>query len=265
VPSLAPSLLKRTENWTTLSSPPPLLRGEVHFWRVLVPETEGIPAHWAGLLTAEERASAARKRIPLDARRTLTSRACLRLLLARYLAVRPDAIAFTANATGKPRIAAPAVAPTLEFNVSHSGAWVVFAFARGLPLGVDVECHRELEFSELVNSFFSPEERATWATIPSADHLGAFFSAWTRKEAYLKAIGVGLSKSLDSFTIAFDSGPTSELIWCASDASAPQRWVIASIDLAPDHACALAVPSAVTALHAFTFDTEPPSGRRSSV
>jgi 4'-phosphopantetheinyl transferase len=257
VPALVPSLLKRTEGWPTVSFPPPLFSGEVHLWRVVVPREDCIPSHWLGLLTAEEQARVACKRIPLDARRTLTSRVCLRLLLGRYLGVPPVSVAFAANANGKPMLAAPPPSPTLEFNVSHSGDWVVLAFARELPLGVDVECHRELEFSELVNSFFSPRERETWSTVPFADHTRAFFSAWTRKEAYLKALGLGLSKSLDSFSVTFGFGANSELVSCDSDASAPQRWRIVPVDLAPGYACALAVGPAASGLHTFTFEPTP--------
>lgn len=249
-----PPLLKTTSKWTSFSSPPPLLSGEVHVWRVVVPGVDRTPPHWLGLLTAEEQARAAGKRIPLDARRTLTSRACLRLLLGSYLDVPPASVAFTANATSKPQIATPFAASPLEFNVSHSGDWVVLAFARGLPLGIDVEEHRELEFSEIVNAFFSPPEREIWSTVPLPDHTSAFFSAWTRKEAYLKALGLGLFKALDSFSVAFGPDPSSGLVWCASDASAPQRWRIASIDLAPSYSCALAVGSAASALQTFTFD-----------
>ena len=224
-----------------------------------MPEADRVPAHWLGLLTAEEQERVARKRIPLDARRTLTSRACLRLLLGSYLEVPPAAVALASNANGKPRLADPPEAATLEFNVSHSGDWVVLAFARGLPLGVDVECHRELEFGELVNSFFSAQERETWSTVPAAEHTRAFFSAWTRKEAYLKALGLGLSKPLDSFAITFDFDAAAQLEWCATDPSAAQRWRIVSVDIAPGYACALAVESAVTAIHTFTFERQGPA------
>ena len=262
MPLVAPSLLKRTGDWTTLSTPPPLLSGEVHLWRVLVPDADRVPRDWPGLLTAEEQARVASKRIPHDARRTLTSRACLRLLLGRYLDSSPASVVISATTAGKPQLVAPSTPATLEFNVSHSGDWVVLAFARGLPLGVDVECHRELEFSQLVNSFFSPHEREMWSALPAADHTRAFFSAWTRKESYLKALGLGLSKPLDSFSVAFGVEPASELVWCASDASAPQRWIIVPVDLAPRYACAVAVGSAAVALHTFTFDPQSTRGAR---
>jgi len=248
-PRLPPGLA-----WSLRASPPPLHRGEAHLWRVRVPATGGIPAGWRELLTPEERARADRKRVPLDARRTLASRACLRLLLGHYLQTDPAEIALTANAAGKPQLASGAAGTVpLEFNVSHSGDWLVLAFSRGLPLGVDVEEERELEFDDLVRSFFSPPERAAWTGLPAAARRRAFFSAWTRKEAYVKALGLGLLKPLDSFAVA--CGPDDErgLIWCASDDTAPQRWQIVPVAVAPGYACALAVDTAATALHTFAF------------
>lgn len=253
--------MRRTANWITLAVPPPLQQGDVHLWRILVPGAERLPPYWLDLLTAEEKERAARKRIPLDARRTVASRACLRLLLGRYLDVPPSSIAFATTAHGKPQLAAPPTAPQFELNVSHSGNWVVIGFARGLPLGVDVECHRELEFSELVNSFFSPQEREAWSRVPASEPASAFFSAWTRKESYLKALGLGLSKSLDSFSVEFGPDPSSDLVSDASDPSTPQHWRIASVDLASGYSCAVAIGSSARALHTFTFDFEPPPGR----
>lgn len=238
--------------WTARAAPPPLLDGDVHLWRVLVPAAEHLPPHWPALLTAEEKTAVARKRIPLDARRTLTSRACLRLLLGHYLEVPAASLEFATNAYGKPQLAIPRSAPSLEFNVSHSGDWVVIGVARGLPLGVDVECHRALEFGDLVNSFFSAPERDAWSKLPPAAHAPAFFSAWTRKEAYLKALGLGLSKSLDSFSVSI-APEAAKLIACSSDPRAPQQWLISSLDLAPGYSCAVAVGAAVRLLHTFTF------------
>lgn len=262
MPPSGPSRLILQGDWETLSSPPPLTSGQVHLWRVVVPDADRIPAHWPGVLNDEEQARAARKRIPVDARRTLASRACLRLLLGRYLAVPPASVVFAANATGKPHLASPVGAPPrLEFNVSHSGDWVVFAFAHALPLGIDVERHRELEFSALVNSCFSPQERESWTKLPASDHARAFFSAWTRKEACLKGLGLGLHQSLDSFSVAIDSVATAELVWCAGDVTGAQPWLVVPVDLAPGYSCALAVAPTATSIHTFTLDaTGPHSG-----
>lgn len=245
-------LLQVPTAWPLLGVAPPLRDGEVHLWRIHVPDAELLPSDWLLLLTDEERSRAARKRLPLDACRTLTSRGCLRRLLGSYLNLPPATIALTTSVNGKPRLAAQ-LKSTLEFNVSHSGNWIVIGITRGISLGVDVECHREMEFDQLVYSFFSQQERRAWSAIPPRARTEAFFSAWTRKEAYLKALGLGLSRSLDTFAVAFDCKATSELVWCASDSSAPQRWLIAPVDFAPGYSCAIAVGITASVLQTFTF------------
>lgn len=212
-----------------------------------------MPPHWTGLLTPEERERVARKRIPIDGRRTLTSRACLRILLGGYLGVPPHEIALAAGAGGKPALAGPAASGQLEFNVSHSGEWVLLGFSRGLAVGVDVEHHRELEFDDLVKGFFSPAERAAWAALPPDGRREAFFATWTRKEAYLKALGVGLAKSLDSFTVTVGASTTPQLVWCADASHASEHWSIASVTPAPEYSAAVAVGSAVRCVRSFTF------------
>jgi 4'-phosphopantetheinyl transferase len=189
----------------------------------------------------------------MDSRRTLTSRACLRLLLGAYLACPATEITLAATLGGKPILGGPAMPDRIEFNVSHSDEWVLLGFSRGLPLGVDVERRRELEFDDLVKGFFSPREREQWTRLGPAQRPDAFFAAWTRKEAYLKALGVGLARSLDSFAVAFDAASAPALLWCADDALAPQRWRIVAVDLAPGYAAALAVDSSAESLQTFTF------------
>lgn len=247
--------VKFSGDWPELAIPPALEAGEVHLWRVKVPEETAVPAIWARLLTAEERERVARKRIPMDARRTLTSRACLRRLLSAYLSFPPGEIALSATPSGKPSLAGPAAPGRIEFNVSHSGEWVLLGFSRGLALGVDVEEQRDLEFDDLVKGFFSPAERTAWAAIPAAIRREAFFATWTRKEAYLKAWGVGLAKSLDSFTVTVGLSPEAQVLWCADTAQAPQQWRLVPLDLGAGYAAALAVESGARTLRAWTFPT----------
>jgi len=240
-------------DWPARAVPPGLEPGEIHLWRVKVPEEADLPANWPGLLTSEERERVARKRIPVDARRTLTSRACLRLLLGMYLGRPPLQIALETTPEGKPSLSGPPAPGKIEFNVSHSAEWVLLGFSRGLSLGVDVECRRELEFDDLVTGFFSPIERNAWAALPLTSRFEAFFAAWTQKEAYMKALGVGFAKALDSFAVTLEAGSDGGLVWCADDPQAPQRWRIFSVDPAPGYAGALAVASSARGLQTFTF------------
>jgi len=245
--------VKSSHDWPAAAEPPALELGEIHLWRVKVPDEGNVPTDWLGFLTAEERDRVARKRIPVDARRTLTSRACLRLLLGMYVGLPPEQIALEATPEGKPILRGQGEPDRIEFNVSHSAEWVMLGFSRGPALGLDVECHRELEFDNLVTGFFSPIERKAWASLPLTNRCEAFFAAWTRKEAYLKALGVGLAKSLDSFSVTLEAGSSGNLVWCADHPRAPQTWRFVSNDPAPGYAGALALDYSSKTLRTFSF------------
>ena len=250
-----PLVVKHAEHWTNCSWPPPLRPSEVHVWRVVVPPEQDMPAAWRDVLTAEETERVARKRIPADARRTLASRACLRILAGAYLGVPPNAVPLTTTDAGKPCLLPGPVAPALEFNVSHSGDRVMLAFTRGLPVGIDIECMRQLEHNDLVDHFFSPAEREAWRDVPPEHRPRAFYLAWTRKEAFLKALGVGLSKALDSFSVSFAEDSPSGVVCAESEmASAMAPWALISLDVAPGYACTLAVGGDATFLHTLAFD-----------
>ena len=111
------------------------------------------------------------------------------------------------QAHGKPELGPPWKACGLEFNVSHSHELAVYAFTRGSQIGVDVECIRPMpNAAALLERFFSPEEVQQWQQMPAERQLRAFFQGWTRKEAWLKAVGSGLSFPLNQFCVTLD-GP----------------------------------------------------------
>ena len=184
---------------------PPLVPGEVHVWRVLL-GPEGGPVD-AGVLSDEERACADRFRRPEDRVRSLVSRAALRELLARYVGATPAALRFTTGPHGKPALGsgfASAAAPA--FNVAHSGRLVLLAFAM-FDVGIDVEEVRAgVEVEDLARRFFAPEEAAALHATSQAGRVEAFFRIWTRKEAFLKAYGTGLSAPLDAFSTTTRAG-----------------------------------------------------------
>jgi 4'-phosphopantetheinyl transferase len=190
----------------------------------------------------DERARLARKRQVADRQRELTSRAALRLLLGAYLDRPAAEISFAVERGGKPVLATVSAGPRVEFNVSHAGDWVLLAFTPNRRLGVDVEAWSELASDDIVHGFFAPAEQATWTQLAPAEKQAAFFSAWTRKEAFLKALGIGLARPLDSFAVHFAPGDTAAgLLWCADDPLAPQRWTIVGCNPAPSYSGAIAV------------------------
>ena len=135
---------------------------------------------------------------------------------------------------------------SLEFNSSHSGDWLLLALARGHPLGVDVERWRDLPDRALVIRFFSTAEIAEWTALPESLRTEGFFNGWARKEAYLKALGTGLAKPLDSFQVSLTPGHPAALL---ADTEAPARlaqWRLLSIPMPPGYTAALALPQALS-------------------
>jgi 4'-phosphopantetheinyl transferase len=154
------------------------------------------PGRLLKLLDTEERRHAERFRTELDRRRFIARRAWLRLLLARYLGASAQALVFDANAFGKPFLRETEI----RFNMSRSAGVALVAIAHGRELGCDLE-FRDPGFpsEEIAQMFFSAAEVCAFRAVDPALRLEAFFNCWTRKEAYIKARGFGLSLPLDSF------------------------------------------------------------------
>lgn len=129
-----------------------------------------------------------------DQLRFVIGRGLLRLFVGAYLNIPADKVIIDYGPFGKPVLAKDRNLPTLHFNVSHSGDLVVLAFSRSHPVGVDVERERpESEWREVAAHVFSPSECRAWLRLPLAARPKAFFRAWVRKEAGVKALGVGLT------------------------------------------------------------------------
>ena len=149
------------------------------------------------LLSVEERARAGRFVFEDDRRRYTVARAQLRRLLGERLGERPEAVGLTYGAHGKPALAPRHAGSGLRFNVSHCGDVAVHAFTRGREIGVDVEAVRALpDADQIAARFFSPRENQAYQALPSGDRAVGFFNCWTRKEAYIKALGEGLAHPL---------------------------------------------------------------------
>jgi 4'-phosphopantetheinyl transferase len=152
------------------------------------------------ILTPADRQRAARYRFERDRRRFMTARAGLRSILARYTNRAPQELVFVTSAYGKPRL----FGTQLEFNLSHSQNVALCAVARN-PVGIDIEYVRPVnDLLQIVGACFSDEEAAVIRQLPEPEQLAAFYRCWTRKEAYLKALGHGLSIALSSFTVSIE-------------------------------------------------------------
>jgi 4'-phosphopantetheinyl transferase len=187
--------------------------------KVVIPERDTVDVWLVGLdgpasdgdwdvpLTEDEMARAARFRFPRDASRFRAARRALRRLLGRYLTVDPASIALQYEAHGKPALAGPFADCGLHFNVSHSHDAAAIAVSRE-AVGVDIEIDRPVGDALLVaRTAFAADEYAELITQPEAERMRGFLRIWTRKEAYVKACGEGLSTPLDSFCVPVVAAP----------------------------------------------------------
>lgn len=224
---------------------PHLPPGEVHLWRA---DLDSPPVQLAALravLATDERSRADRFHFERDQEHYTVARGTLRCLLALYLGVSPGSVALRYAAHGKPELAGG----ELQFNVSHSGGHAVFAFAWS-RLGVDIERHRRGRAElQIARRFFSEEEIAALERLPESARSGAFFRCWTRKEAYVKGLGAGLSADLASFDVALDEPP--RLLATRPGPGEANRWWMASLPLEAGWSGALAVEAPAPRLRCF--------------
>lgn len=186
---------------------PDLLRpGEAHLW---LADGDGAPGpldDGEGILSKDERERAARFRFPVHARRFGFAHAVLRRILSRYTGCPPGELAFETGKFGKPRLAgACGGAPPLRFNLAHSGDLVLVGVCRDGETGVDIEAvDRAVDVRGIGRRFFHPAEVRVLDRLSGEACLEAFFRIWTRKEAFVKAVGAGLFLALQSVDVTAD-------------------------------------------------------------
>lgn len=190
----------------------------------------------------DERERADKFRVEWARRHFVVARATLRTILGGYLKARPEKLRFRYSPFGKPYLSGQTGQEGLHFNLSHSHELAVCAVARGRSLGIDIEYLRvDFDYLQLAAHFFSPSERATLGALPVESRARGFFNCWTRKEAYIKAHGSGLSLPLNQFEVSLAPCEPAALLNCAYDPREVVRWTLRELSLAPDYVAALAV------------------------
>lgn len=208
----------------------------VDVWRVFLDLKPDPVQRMESTLSADELQRAAKFHFDKDRRRYLAAHASLRGILARYLQCKPRVLKFSANEYGKPFLPEHSV----EFNLSHSGDYALIAVARGRKVGVDIELIREdIELENLAARYFSPREVSELTALSPEQRTRGFFKCWTRKEAYIKAQGLGLSLPLDSFDVSL--GEPAALRATHPNADEAARWSLRSLEVESNYAAALAV------------------------
>ena len=167
---------------------------------------------------------------------------CYRLL-SNFLDLPPDQIRFTYSGYGKPNLIPEQNPADLRFNLSHSGEMALYGITHGRNIGVDIEQLRTLDdFEGIATGFFSPCENAALHTIDAARKPLAFFNCWTRKEAYIKAQGQGLSISLDSFDVTLAPEDTARLLAVrAAREHEAEYWTMDAVETVAGYVAAVVV------------------------
>lgn len=204
---------------------PELKTNEVHIWNMELALYKEELERLGDLLNDSEWERAGKFAFEKDRTGFIIRRGVLKELLGGYLGVEAETINLAYDEMGKPRLGER---NDLYFNMSDSGGIVLYAFTRGREIGIDVEYMRnEIEFDEIVGSFFSEDEQSEYFSLKAEERAKGFYTGWTRKEAYLKAIGKGLSRELDQFSVKLVPNSTGGSVikdedWWVEDLDCPE-------------------------------------------
>ncbi len=220
-----------------------LPNGEIHVWQASVNPEALREAELLRALSSQEQARADRFRFRKDHDLFIIGRSMIRALLSGYLGCLPQEIRFDYSPYGKPELPTD-LKTDLEFNLSHSHELVLFAVTRGRKIGIDVEYMRaNATDGAVARQVFSAQEFAVFLALPSHLQQRAFFNGWTRKEAFIKAKGEGLSMPLNQFDISLDPRETPKFLSIRPDATEIKRWSLRDLELPDGYVGAIAVES----------------------
>ena len=232
---------------------------EIHIWWI---DLTAEPDVSESVLCPDERARAARFHCQIDRDRWIRARVALRGILAGYLGISPKDVRFTLDdgAEGE-RVAGhkPALAsdPRLRFSLAHAADRAALAIAWEREVGIDLEpVDADLDLPPLLRIACSPAEAARIGAAPPSERVARFLELWTAKEAYLKAIGLGLSREPRALEAAFEAGGRA-VIHDAHDPAATNCWTIRLLDAGPGWTAALAVEGAEMKAHTSAWPPSP--------
>lgn len=221
--------------------------GEVRVWWLDLAHRLPPSPSLLGVLAPAEVERAGRFRFERDRVRYVRARGALRCLLGAYAGVAPGSLRLGHGPFGKPRLEAPDAG--LHFNLAHADDLMVVALTGAGEVGVDVEAVRPLpDLERIAEHFFSAGEREALGALPPARREDAFFACWTRKEAYLKALGSGLAVPLDAFEVCLAPEEPPRIRTVDGDAAEAARWTLLDLECEPGYRAALAIRAPVSAV-----------------
>lgn len=231
--------------------------GEIHVWRVSLAQTESCLQSLQQTLSTDERTKADRFRFPKDRSQFIVSRGALRAILSRYLNISSHILCFDYNPYGKPSLIVTQGGNTLRFNLSHSREMALIAITKNRDIGVDIEgINSKFSCLEIAEKFFSPLENSVLRSLPEHLQATAFFTCWTRKEAYIKAVGKGLSIPLNQFDVSLAPGEPAALLNVEGNSEEASKWSLIELFPCSDMVAAVAVAGDCSKLHCWEWTRE---------
>lgn len=238
--------------WTEPPSSPSLETGTVHVWRIALNQEDDRVERFRQTLETGELERAGRFHFDKHRHHFIVARGFLRSVVARYLGSQPETLRFEYGVYGKPALSSE---HTLRFNLSHSNEVALLAVSLDAEIGVDVE-HIRADFAseDIARRYFSRAEVEVFNALPAEDRVAAFFRCWTRKEAYIKAIGKGFSQALSAFDVTLAPGMAPALLRAEDDDAS--RWWMSDIEVGEGYAGALIVERPVAEIRFFRQDLQ---------
>jgi 4'-phosphopantetheinyl transferase len=231
--------IDRHEPFRLPSAHPALTAADVHVWRANLNQTPCVVNSLLKTLTADERKRGQGYHFQADRDHFIACRGILRSILAKYLGVRAERLRFRYGAFGKPALR-DYHNSQLRFSISHSYGLALFAFTRGIEVGIDLELiRRDLDIENIARHSFSPQELEKLHKLRNDLQTEAFYDCWTRKEAYAKALGKGFSLPLDQFEVSFAPGEPAALMGVKNKKAALSTWAFQVISPGTGYAGAI--------------------------
>ena len=230
------------DKWGCSSNGIGLGNDDLHVWKVSLDQDKTTILKMSALLAPDECRRAEKYFRSIDRDRFIIARGVLRKILSAYLRISPYELLFVYNEYGKPALSADQNCHALSFNLSHSDGMALYAVARGRRVGVDIEnIRKDFATLDIAEHFFSKDEVESLKTVPTGLRTEAFFNCWSRKESYIKAIGMGVSYPLDGFTVSLAPNVVPALLKVDADECEPTRWQMYELNAGEGYAASAIV------------------------
>ena len=239
----------------------PLGQAEVHVRITSLDRRQSDLRFFESILAEDEINRANRFHFKKDRERFVAGRGLLRMILSSYVGTPANEIIFTYGCHGKPGLRRQDGRPAIEFNLAHSAGTAIYAITRDRPVGIDIELvNHEFPIESVAERVFSKVEVAAFRSLPRDMQRTAFFKCWTRKEAFIKALGDGLSCPLSDFDVSLVPGQPAKLLYIRGASEEASRWYMEDIESVAGYAAAIVFSGSQCRMHVSQWDSNSGNG-----